>query len=220
MGVSKAWNWKQANNAIWRKPSEESFFIANRWKEEKYKDLLDFGCGLGRHSIYFAQQGFCVSAFDLSVDGIDTLVDWAKDENLSIHTDICDMMGLPYADNSFDCIFAYHVISHTDTKGMRIILSEIERVLRPGGEIYLSLCSKDTWSFKEAGYPKIDDNTVIKTDKGPEEGIPHFYVTLDDAIQLFNEFKIQSIRHVDDCYFDGQKRNSKHYFILAKYPAK
>lgn len=126
------------------------------------------------------------------------------------------MLKLHYPDNSFDCIFAYHVISHTDTQGMKTILSEIERVLRPNGEIFLSLCSKDTWFFKEAGFPKIDENTIVKTEEGPEKGIPHFYVTIDDVLKLFGKFEMQSIRHVDDCYFEGEKRNSKHYFILAK----
>ena len=126
------------------------------------------------------------------------------------------MLDLPYEEQSFDCIFAYHVISHTDTKGMVKILEGIHKILRPGGEIYLTLCSKETWSFKESGYPKLDENTVVKTDEGPEKGIPHFYVALDDILYLFKNFKIENIRHTDDCYFNGQKQNSKHYFILAR----
>lgn len=220
MSISKAWDWKKENNAVWSRPSEESYYIAERWKAQQQKDILDFGCGLGRHSIYFAKQGFSVSAFDLSEEGVSSLRKWAKDENVNVQTTVCDMLNLPYADNSFDCIFAYHVISHTDTNGMKTILAEIRRILKPGGEIFLSLCSKETWSFKDAGYPKMDDNTVIKTDDGPEKGIPHFFVTLDDIIRLFHEFSLISVRHVDDCYFEGKKCSSKHYFILAKNVAK
>lgn len=217
MTNSKAWNWKEETGAIWLKPSEDSYYIANRWMENGYKDILDFGCGLGRHSIFFAKQGFNVSAFDLSQEGISHLEQWAKDEKLDIETAVADMLNLPYKDNSFDCIFAYHVISHTDTIGMQKILSEISRILKPNGEIYLTLCSKETWSFKDAGYPKLDENTVVKTAEGPEKGIPHFYVTLQDILKLFADFKIDRIRHTDDCYFEGTEQNSKHYFILAKY---
>ncbi len=99
---------------------------------------------------------------------------------------------------------------------MHKILSEISRILKPNGEIYLTLCSKETWSFKDAGYPKIDENTVIKTGEGPEKGISHFYVTLQEILKLFSDFEIEKIRHTDDCYFDGKEQNSKHYFILAK----
>lgn len=214
---SKAWNWKEEANKLWLTPSEDSYYISNRWKENGFLDVLDFGCGLGRHSIFFSKEGFNVSAFDLSSDGVKHLEQWAKDEKLVIDLTVADMLNLPYKENSFDCIFAYHVISHTTTKGMQQILSEISRVLRPNGEIYLTLCSKETWSFKDAGYPKVDENTIVKTAEGPEKGIPHLYVTLQDVLKLFTDFKIERIRHIDDCYFEGKEQNSKHYFILARH---
>lgn len=214
--ISKAWKWEKETSGIWLKPSEESYYIAQRWKEAGRKDILDFGCGLGRHSIYFAKQGFRVSAFDLSVEGTDHLRQWARQEQVTVDVTVADMLHLPYPEDSFDGIFAYHVISHTDTEGMKQILAEITRVLRPGGEIYLTLCSKETWSYKESGYPRLDENTVVKTEEGPENGIPHFYVTLEDILNLFGEFEIERIRHTDDCFFAGKKQNSKHYFVLAK----
>lgn len=113
-----------------------------------------------------------------------------------------------------------HFISHTNTTGMKQILNEITRVLKVNGEVYITLCSKETWSFKEAGFPKLDENTVVKTEEGPEKGIPHFYVTLDDIISMFNNYEIERIRHTDDCYFAGRKQNSKHYFILASLRTK
>lgn len=174
MTDSKAWNWIEETSKIWLTPSEDSYFISNRWKEKGFSDLLDFGCGLGRHSIFFAKEGFNVSAFDLSKEGINHLKQWAEDENLIINSAVADMLKL-------------------------------------------TLCSKDTWSFKDAGYPKVDENTIVKTEVGPEKGIPHFYVILHDILKLFKDFEIDRIRHIDDCYFEGKERNSKHYFILARY---
>jgi ubiquinone/menaquinone biosynthesis C-methylase UbiE len=52
------------------------------------------------------------------------------------------MKELPYKDESFDCILAYHVISHTDTQGIKRILKELNRVLRKSGEFFITLCSK------------------------------------------------------------------------------
>lgn len=112
------------------------------------------------------------------------------------------------------------VISHTDSAGIKKILNEISRVLKIGDEIFITLCSKETWSFKDAGYPRLDENTVIKTAEGPEKGIPHFYVSLDDAIDLLANYNIERIRHTDDCYFSGKKQNSKHYFITANLRSK
>lgn len=214
--ISKPWDWKSGKSDIWLQPSEESYYLAVRWKNAEYKALLDFGCGLGRHSIFFAKKGFDVTAFDLSEDGAEHLRKWATREKLNVDVSVADMLKLPYKDDSFDCLFAYLVISHTDTKHIKCIIEQIKRVLKPGGEFYLTLCSKETWSFTDAGFPKIDENTVIKTDDGPEKDIPHFYVDLDDVFDLFCDFEIIRIRHIDDCYFEGKKQNSKHYFVLGR----
>ena len=78
------------------------------------------------------------------------------------------MLDLSYKNNYFDCIFMYYVISHSETKGMIKILKEIDRVLKPNGEIFLMLCSKETWLFKDAGFLKLDENIVVKTVEGLE----------------------------------------------------
>lgn len=215
MTQSKAWDWDKDKNPVWRIPSEESHYLACRWKSLGYKSILDLGCGLGRHTIFFAKHGFQVSAFELSPEGVQSTAKWVLEEGLNADVRNGDMLYLPYDDASFDCLFAYHVISHTDTPGAKKISGEIKRVVKPGGEIYVTLCSKDTWSFKEAGFPVIDENTVCKTD-GAEANVPHFFVDLDNLLDLFTGFDIISVRHIDDCYFDRQKRNSKHYFLLAR----
>lgn len=214
--MSKEWNWKKNKELLWLNPSIESYYYNNLWKEKGFKDILDLGCGLGRHSILFAKNNFSVSACDLSKYAIEYLANWSKKENLQIDLKVCDMLNLPYEDNSFDAIFSYHTISHTDSLGIKIIIKEIERVLKKDGEIFLTLCSKDTWSYKEAGYPKLDSNTVIKQENGPENEVPHFYVDLDDIKTLFVNFEILSIRHIDDIYYDEKENHSKHYFLYMK----
>lgn len=218
METTKAWNWAAAKEDIWLQPSEESYYLTERWKAQKRQTILDLGCGLGRHSILFARSGFRVASMDLSPDGVNHLKEWAGREHLAVQAQTADMMELPYEADCFDCVFSFHVISHCDTQGIRRVIAEMFRVLKPGGELYCTLCSKETWSFRSAGYPKIDENTVVKTDEGPEKGIPHFFVDLDDLLELFAAFEIIRVRHVDDCWFDGAKRESAHYFLLARKP--
>lgn len=216
MSVSKAWDWKKEDCPVWLTPSEESHYLADRWREKGLTELLDLGCGLGRHSIFFARRGFRVSAFDLSEEGARHLTDWAEREGLDVDVRVADMLEMPYPDGAFDCAFAYHAISHTDSKGIRTILSEIRRVLRPGGEAFLTLCSKESRSFRDAGYPKLDENTVVKNGGGPEDGVPHFYAEMKDVPELLNGFRLIRARHTDDCWFDGGPQNSVHYFILGE----
>jgi len=213
---SKAWDWNKTDDTIWLFPSEESYYLAERWKSKGYRTLLDLGCGLGRHSIFFTQRGFDVTGTDLSQQGVEHLDAWAARECLSVNTRICDMMELPFLDDSFDCVFSYHVISHTDTNGAVKIINEINRLLKPQGEFYITLCSKETWAWRDAGFPHIDENTVVKTCDGPENGVPHFHIEFDDLNELFRGNKIINVRHITDYFSVGETQNTTHFFILGE----
>ena len=213
MVESKGWEWENANQSPWLKPTDDVYFLANKWSEKGYKKVLDLGSGLGRHSIFLGKQGFHVSAIDISKYGIEHLQEWAKNEELDIDARVGDMISLPYEDEAFDCVFAYHSISHTDTEGIMKIIREIERVLKTGGELYTSLCSKFSSEFNESGFPKIDDNTVLCKEDGPEYDVPHFYADLDDVLNILHKFHIDRIRHINYCYLNSQKIDCQYYYV-------
>ncbi len=214
---SKGWDWENAEQAAWLKPTEDSYYLSHIWREKGYKQLLDLGSGLGRHAIYFARKGFEVSAVDISGYGISHLLSWAEAENLPVKAVTGDMLHLPYPDNCFDCIFAYHVISHSDTQGVETIISEIERVLKRDGEIFLSFCSKESTDYLEKGAEKIDGNTVVCR-KEPEAGVAHFYADTADIIRLLHNFTITKIRHTEYCPLDLQtKQIDKYYYVNAVF---
>ena len=217
---SKEWNWNVLSDdgrKIWLEPSIYTFYLVERWKKMGMKDFLDLGCGLGRHTILFAQNDFNTCAFDLSHDAVVETKKYAEREHLKIDALEGDMLKLPYKDNSFDAILCFNVISHTDTKGFKKILKEIKRVLRINGEVYLTLCSKETWGFKETDWPMVDENTKIRMDDGPEKGVPHFYVDYELVKEMFKDFKIEKIFQVIDYYFDNDNlKKSYHYHLLIK----
>ena len=219
MVESKAWKWeivKDKQEQTWLEPSIESYFLINRWQKQGKKDFLDLGCGLGRHTIQFAKAGFNTAGFDLSEESIRRTAEYAKAEKLDITLKVGDMLELPYPDASFDCILCRNVISHTDTAGMRQIVEELKRVLRPEGECYLTLGSKETWGFKQ-DWPVVDENTKTRIEDGPENGIPHFYADYDLIQELFKDFKIELIYQLEDFYEKGGKTlNSWHYHLLIK----
>ena len=217
MVESKGWDWESADKTIWLDPAEESYYYCKKWQHEGKSTILDLGCGLGRHSILFAQHGFAVTAVDISDYAVNQTREKADKLGLDIRTLTCDMAKLPFQGNSFDCIFSYLSISHTDTDGFTKILTDIKKILKPGGEIYINLCSKETWSFKDANFPKIDENTIIKTEEGPENGVPHFFVDLNDVKRLFEpDFELLRVRHIDNCIFEGVIQNNAHYHIWAR----
>jgi AraC-like DNA-binding protein/2-polyprenyl-3-methyl-5-hydroxy-6-metoxy-1,4-benzoquinol methylase len=213
----KGFNWGNIDPSQHLKPFDNCIYLASRWKELGYVDLLDLGTGLGRHAIYFAKQGFNVSAMDISDYAVQYLKTWAAKENLLINAKVSDMLSLNYSKQSFDCIFAYHVISHTDSIGIKKTIAEIERVLKPNGEVYLSFCSKESTEFMGNKSNKLDKNTLISRNE-IEKGIPHFYADLNDIKELLANFKIELIKHTEYFYSDFNPDNpgrEKFYYVNA-----
>jgi len=220
MTQSKAWDWKKVrgkSEQYWLEPSQESYYLINRWLAQGKKDFLDLGCGLGRHAIQFAKAGFNTSGFDLSETSIARTAESAAQAGLSVDLKVGDMLQLPYSDDSFDCIICYNVISHTDTKGIKQIIAELRRVLRADGECFLTLCSKQSWGFLQ-DWPKIDANTKTRLVEGPEYGVPHFYADYDLIIELFAEFEIVKAVQLEEFFEDddGETSSSYHYHVLLR----
>ena len=217
---SKGWNWKIVSDdkdSIWKNPAIESYYLLSRWTSQGMKDFLDLGCGLGRHTILFGKNGFNVRAFDISEVAVEKTKSWAEEEGLTIETKTGDMLELPYEDSSVDCIYCRNVISHTDTEGMKKVVEELRRVLRKGGECYLTLGSKDTWGFKQESWPLVDPNTRLRIEEGPEYKTPHFYVDYKLAKELFKEFEIVNIYQVVNYHEKEDKvLDSYHYHLLIK----
>lgn len=218
---SKAWNWGMLNEEtqkeIWLEPSIESYYLVNRWKRQGKKEFLDIGCGLGRHSIQFAKEGFNVTSIDLSQEAIDSAKRWAQDEKLDIQFLHSDMMDIPYEDNSFDCILCRNVISHTDTEGIETIINKIYNLLKINGECFLTLGSKNASTYKDPKNIIVDENTKLRMDEGPEKGVPHFYADMNIIPRLFKKFKIEYLAQSQEFKEKDGKFNSYwHYYLLIR----
>ncbi|MDF2548893.1 MAG: putative methyltransferase [Anaerosolibacter sp.] len=210
---SKEWDWERGiEEKWWSEPSEDVYYYLHRWKDQGFKRFLDLGCGLGRHAILFAHNGFEVEAMDLAEKGLEVLRQNSKTLHLNIGISLGDMNHLPYTAGTFDCLLAYHVISHTDSSGIKNIIGEINRVLVHGGEFFITLCSKESPSYKSGKHPIIDENTILKTE-GPEIEVPHFYCDLDTVKEIISEFETLHLRHIQDIY---ENTYSWHYFVHGK----
>ena len=220
MVKSKSWKWdnvEEASAYYWKTPSVESYYLISRWQDAGFAEFLDLGCGLGRHSILFGKNGFHVHAFDMSEDAVRKTREWAETEKLNMDYKNGDMLNLPYSDNRFDCIYCKNVVSHTDTEGVKKTINEIYRVLKKGGECYLTLCSKEARDFKQTDWPMVDENTRLKMEEGPEYKVPHFYADYSLIRKLFSDYTIETVYQLVEYYQKDKKDfSSFHYHILVK----
>ena len=99
------------------------------------RDVLDLGCGTGRHTAWLAESGARVTAVDFSEHMLERarLKVSAADVRFIVH-DIHE--PLPLDDASFDAVVSGLVLEHLrDLDGFFI---EAHRVLRPGGHAVVS----------------------------------------------------------------------------------
>ncbi len=102
------------------------------------KRVLDAGCGEGRFARMLAERGAEVTALDFSSRMIDIAGRLEAEKPLGIKYLVADMTDLSrFAGEAFDLVVSY--LSIIDVPDYERALLEIARVLRPGGELHLSL---------------------------------------------------------------------------------
>jgi ubiquinone/menaquinone biosynthesis C-methylase UbiE len=100
--------------------------------------LLEVGCGVGAQTAILLER-FAHLKID-SVDAAETQIARAKEylaepiaeKRVTLH--VAEGQNLPFADNTFDGVFVCWFLEHLNSP--LAVLSEIRRVLRPGGIIY------------------------------------------------------------------------------------
>lgn len=163
--------------------------------KRKVEQVLDLGCGNGRHAIYFAREGFTASGIDISDTAIEWAKQWAAREGLVVDFRVGSVLDLPHEDESFDVIVSHGVLDHIPMEQANQAMKEAARVLKPGGLFYFDLKSADDSEFgrgKEAG-----KNTFVLED-GFEKGLVQHFFTLDEVHELMgNAFKPHYIESHD-----------------------
>lgn len=111
-------------------------------KGDPTKTVLDIGCGSGHGSNTLARKFHTVYGVDISPEAISyAQTNWQL-PNIIFQTG--DSLNIPFPDNSFDVVVAFEVFEHlTD---WRKFLSEIKRVLKADGLVYLSTPNKTLYS--------------------------------------------------------------------------
>ena len=108
-----------------------------RFEKENIKEIVELGAGLGRDTVFFAENKIKVEALDYSPTAIKIIKKKVIDNNFSklVSTKYFDVRDkLPYKNNSIKGIFSHmlYCMALTDSD-IKKLNSEILRVLKPGG---------------------------------------------------------------------------------------
>ena len=95
------------------------------------KAVLDLGCAGGFMAEALAKRGAQVTGIDPATDAVDAARAHACESGLRIRYDVGVGEALPYDTASFDAVVCVDVLEHVSD--LRKVLSEVARILRPGG---------------------------------------------------------------------------------------
>ena len=109
----------------------------------KGKNLLEVGCGAGIDLVRFARGGAKVSGIDLSKTAIDLACKNIEQSGQNADLRVMNGERIQFRDNVFDVVYAHGVLQYTPDTGKMI--TEIHRVLKPGGEAILMVYNKFSW---------------------------------------------------------------------------
>ncbi len=96
----------------------------------KERDILEVGCGRG------LMLSNLISAKKRSgIDPSSEAIEFAKTHIPEANLQVAFAQKLPFEDNTFDLVYSLEVIEHV--KEYELMVSEVERVLKPGGIIFI-----------------------------------------------------------------------------------
>ena len=202
-----AWEHMYAKGQFLREPIHgEMTNIAKRLEDRGVKRVLDLGCGSGRHTIFLAKMGFDVFGLDLAPTGLSETIHQLAEAGLTAHVTLSDIQQLPYDDEFFDAIISVQVIHHNRIKDIEETISEMWRVLKPGGLLWVTVPVPQGHPTKRG--VEIESRTFVPLE-GFEKGLPHHLFSEEELRTVFQDFLILDL-HV---YRD------RHYSLIAEKPS-
>ncbi len=122
-----------------QQPWQREFFRFDTFSGQR---VLEIGVGHGTDLMQFARSGATCAGVDITDNHLQLTARNFQLQGKEVELLKADATSLPFADNSFDCVYSFGVIHHIPEA--QAVAREIFRVLRPGGKVMAGFYYK--WS--------------------------------------------------------------------------
>ena len=176
---SKEYKWPRDPLHTWSRLWEYPYVYHNIQKIQQQKlaeklQILDFGSGVTFFPFAVAQLNCDVICADIdpivAVD-IPKAVQWLQSESGSVKTALIDNGHIPVESESQDVVYCISVLEHIPN--FELVIDEIVRVLKPGGQLILTVDIDLRGNFDlgiaefERLQTKLDENFIKKFSERP-----------------------------------------------------
>lgn len=153
--------------------------------------VLELGAGHGQDSLFFAKEGYDVVTTDIETSSLQ--LDHEKIEVRQVDLN----EGLPFADASFEVVYAHMSLHYFDHQTTCKIIEEIKRVLKPGGVLAFLTNSIDD--------PEYNKGELLEEDFFQINKVTKRFFSADSAQQFTKGFEVSLIDNLGQTYKDRAK---------------
>lgn len=117
--------------------------------------VLAVADGEGRNSVWLAQQGMQVDAFDISPVGVSKASKLAQQANVQVNYQVCGADEFDWKPEVYDAVVAIF-IQFADPDTRTKLFANMKSVLKPNGLILLQGYTPKQLDYKTGGPPNLD----------------------------------------------------------------
>lgn len=123
--------------------------------------ILDLGCGYGRHTEPLLRLGFPVHACDPEPDAVaatrERVGDLLEEGSAESAVQQTPLEAIEYPDATFNWVIAYDAERYVSTEDdLRALFEECRRILTPGGWLYITLPTQSATADGDSGTFSIE----------------------------------------------------------------
>lgn len=160
--------WDQRHTMAEGAPAPAEVLLRNRQLLPQNGKALDLACGRGGNALALAKAGLETHAWDFSAVAIDKLLHEAEKQELTIHSEVRDIVSIPPEPESFDLIIVTHFLE-------RDLFPHLTGALRPGGLLFYQTFIQE-----------------IRLDRGPKRA--EWRLGNNELLQAFSELRVHYYR--------------------------
>ena len=168
-------------------------------------NVLEIGCGRGDSAIYLAKKVNSVTAIDYSkaaikiANKIKSISDKNQAEKINFY--VMEASKLRFDSNKFDMVIMIDTIDHFNKKELDKVMSEIRRVLKPGGKLFVKTCTNKILldkTYKYYIYPinKLITDIDMRIKNTKYDSLPRLSRTKEAKEQHVNEMDYFYLKNI------------------------
>ncbi len=177
-----------------RDPSEPAKRAIELFQKEGKTQLLELGCGQGRDTLFFARNGFHVTAADYSQAGVGVVEEKSRAAGItqfitSLRLDV--RQPFPFADQSFEACYSHMLYCMAlTTPELDRLSREVWRVLKPGGV--------NVFTVRHTGDPHFGTGIDRGEDMWEVGGFIVHFLSKEKVLRLAEAYEIVSIEGIEE----------------------